>query len=139
MSIRLNDGLGNFSGTEAVIVGETPRAIAAGDLDGDGTLDFVTTSAPTGTGGSASVRLNKLVLATAPKQLAEQVSLYPNPAHESVRLHLPVALARQGVQLTLLNTLGQVVMKQNLAPQSTAEMLLPQLGEHTPKRRSRQL
>ncbi|TGE03760.1 malectin domain-containing carbohydrate-binding protein [Hymenobacter fodinae] len=63
VSLRRNDGLGNFSGDQTMVVPESPRALAVGDLDGDGTLDFATANSSSGTGGSASIRLNP---ATAP-------------------------------------------------------------------------
>ena len=41
MSVRLNDGSGNFSGTTNVGVGSQPASVAVGDVDGDGDLDFL--------------------------------------------------------------------------------------------------
>jgi len=131
VSVRLNDGLGNFDGTQNITVGDSPRAIAVGDLDGNGTLDFITANTPSGAAGSASVRLNSQVLATVPAQLAGQVSLYPNPAHGTVRLHLPTELAGPGVQLQLLNALGQVVFQRRLSGQLTTEVPLPRLPAGT--------
>jgi len=122
VSLRLNDGLGNFTDGPNLGVGDSPRAIAIGDLDGDGTLDFATANQST-----ASVRLNNQVLATAPAHLVEQVSLYPNPARTSVRVLLPKELVHQRIELHLLNTLGQVVLTQTLAPQASSEVQLPQL------------
>lgn len=61
VSIRLNDGLGNFIapaiGAE-VTVGINPGPIALGDLDGDGDLDFVTCDTGQSGVGSVSVMLN---------------------------------------------------------------------------------
>ncbi|GGF11000.1 hypothetical protein GCM10011383_22750 [Hymenobacter cavernae] len=125
--LRLNDGLGNFSGSLNFSLNASPRALVTGDLDSDGTLDFVTVSYNPNNIGVASVRLNNLVLAAAPAPLAGQVSLYPNPAHESVRLLLPTELARQTLRLSLVNTLGQVVLEQTLAAQPTTELRLPHL------------
>ncbi|GGF10990.1 hypothetical protein GCM10011383_22730 [Hymenobacter cavernae] len=122
VSLRLNDGSGNFTDGPNLVVGDSPRAIATGDLDGDGTLDFATANLST-----ASVRLNNQVLAAAPAQLVEQVSLFPNPARSSVRVLLPKELAHQQLQLRLFNTLGQVVLTQNLGPQAAAEVRLPRL------------
>ena len=55
VSVRLNDGSGNFSGTTTVAVGSSPASVAVGDMDGDGDLDLLTANK-----GSAnvSVRLN---------------------------------------------------------------------------------
>ena len=78
-------------------------------MDNNGTLDLLTANY---VGQTVSVRLNGSVLANAPAQLAEQVSLYPNPAHTSVRLQLPAELARQRLHVRVLNNLGQVVLTQ---------------------------
>lgn len=63
VSVRLNDGQGNFSGTQQVTVGLGPYALAIGDIDGDGDLDLLTAnsgrSTPTASGNTTvSVRLN---------------------------------------------------------------------------------
>jgi methionine-rich copper-binding protein CopC len=55
VSIRLNDGSGNFSGTQSVNVGDTPSCVAVGDVDGDGDLDLL---AANGYDQTVSVRLN---------------------------------------------------------------------------------
>ena len=41
VSVRLNDGSGNFSGTTNVGVGSQPVSVAFGDVDGDGDLDLL--------------------------------------------------------------------------------------------------
>ncbi|OUJ74865.1 FG-GAP-like repeat-containing protein [Hymenobacter crusticola] len=55
VSVRLNNGLGAFSGTQDVSIGTRPLSIAVGDVDADGDLDFVTANSNQLT---ASVRLN---------------------------------------------------------------------------------
>ena len=45
VSVRVNDGLGNFSGTQDIVLSprsQTPLAIVVGDMDGDGDLDLLT-------------------------------------------------------------------------------------------------
>jgi len=123
--VYLNNGTGSFTASQSVGVGLAPYAVTLGDLDGDGTLDLLTANYNSQT---VSVRLNKAVLATAPAQLTEQVGLYPNPAHGTVRLLLPAELAKQRLQVRLFNALGQVVLTQNLAIQAAPELVLPELA-----------
>jgi len=54
----------------------------------------------------------RTALATAPAALAAQVSLFPNPAHGRFSVLLPTGLNAAGTQVTLLNSLGQVVRRQ---------------------------
>ncbi|WP_324671438.1 FG-GAP-like repeat-containing protein [Hymenobacter sp. GOD-10R] len=122
VSVRLNNGSGTFSGTQNVSGG---GYIALGDLDNNGTVDF---AFPNAANAAVAIRLNNQVLATASPQLAEQVLLYPNPAHASVYLRLPTELTRRSVQFQVLNTLGQVVAEQNVAAQPISEVRLPKLA-----------
>ncbi|MDO7875678.1 FG-GAP-like repeat-containing protein [Hymenobacter sp. ASUV-10] len=58
VSVRLNDGTGNFTAPATnsnPAVGDSPTNMTIGDVDGDGDLDFVTTNLYVGT---VSVRLN---------------------------------------------------------------------------------
>ena len=61
VSVRLNDGSGNFSGTTNVGVAGASRSVAVGDVDGDGDLDLLAINE---TSNSVSVRLNRLPPAT---------------------------------------------------------------------------
>jgi hypothetical protein len=54
-------------------------------------------------------------LATAPAAVAQAVQLFPNPAHGSFTLVLPVELGRGAVTATLYNQLGQAVAQRKLA------------------------
>ncbi|QIP13700.1 hypothetical protein G8759_14260 [Spirosoma aureum] len=59
VSVRLNDGTGNFTPPATnpePAVGDRPASVALGDVNGDGNLDFVTTNA--GSDHTVSVRLN---------------------------------------------------------------------------------
>jgi hypothetical protein len=66
-------------------------------------------------------------LATAPAALAQQVTLYPNPAHTQATLELPLSLSRQPVAVALLDGLGRVVRQQAL-PVGLATHQLPLIG-----------
>jgi hypothetical protein len=123
--VYLNNGSGAFTTSQLVFVDRSPEGVALGDVDGDGTLDLLTANY---VGQTVSIRLNKTVLANAPAQLAEQVSLYPNPAHASVRLRLPAELAKQPLQVSVLNNLGQTVVTQTLRAQSSLDLPLPALA-----------
>ncbi|MGI4869678.1 MAG: beta strand repeat-containing protein, partial [Janthinobacterium lividum] len=55
VSVRLNDGAGNFTGGSDPIVGSNPGSVVLGDVDGDGDLDLLTANFGSNT---VSVRLN---------------------------------------------------------------------------------
>ncbi len=64
-------------------------------------------------------------LATASAALSEQVSLYPNPSRGgSLSLSLPAALGQHAVEVQVLNSLGQTVARQALAPSANATRAL---------------
>ncbi len=72
-----------------------------------------------GAGAAASGRFSLLlttqgVLATAPAALGQQVSVFPNPARGTVSVGLPAALVRQPTEATLVNALGQTVLRATL-------------------------
>ncbi|MBD2723864.1 endo-1,4-beta-xylanase [Hymenobacter armeniacus] len=81
------------------------------------------TAGPAAAGRFTLVITQNRVLATAPAAISQQVALYPNPAHGSVSLALPAALSAQAVEVALLNTLGQTVLRQTLA--ASTELLRP--------------
>jgi hypothetical protein len=70
-------------------------------------------------------------LATSSPALAREIELYPNPAHSTVRLQFPSRLAQQGMQLSVVNTLGQVVLQQTVLPRTstTFQLALPLLAK----------
>lgn len=67
-----------------------------------------------GTGRFSVLITQQRVLATAAAALSQQVLVFPNPALDQVAISLPATLSSQRVEVTLLNTLGQVVMHRQL-------------------------
>ncbi|RZL06554.1 MAG: T9SS type A sorting domain-containing protein [Hymenobacter sp.] len=63
-------------------------------------------------------------LAAVPTALAQQVAVYPNPAHTQVAIDLPLSLSRQPMQATLLDAPGRVVHTQVLPAGTTTHPLL---------------
>jgi hypothetical protein len=109
VSVGLNGGdatgsnTGVFKVSAAVAVGNFPRAITVGDLDGDGDLDFATPSAST---GQVSVRLNGgTTLAAASASAPAAFSLYPNPASRAAT----VAGLPAGQRVELFDAVGRLV------------------------------
>jgi len=65
------------------------------------------------------------VLATAPQELANLVSLYPNPAHGTATLLLPQALrSQQSTPVQVLDNLGRIVLTRTL-PAGAETLALP--------------
>jgi hypothetical protein len=72
------------------------------------------------------------VLATASQELAQLVSVYPNPAHATATLLLPLALrGHQATPVQVLDNLGRVVLTRTLAAGTTETLELP-LGSLAP-------
>jgi hypothetical protein len=67
VSVRLNDGSGNFSTPATnpnVAIGSRPNSLTLGDVDGDGDLDLLTANSSNDPVSSVSVRLNQPLLLT---------------------------------------------------------------------------
>jgi hypothetical protein len=72
------------------------------------------------------------VLATAPQELTQLVSVYPNPAHATAALLVPQALrGAQATPVQVLDNLGRVVLTHSLAAGATETLELP-LGTLAP-------
>ncbi len=57
----------------------------------------------------------RTALATAPALAAADVTLYPNPAHDAFTVLVPAVATATALHADLLNTLGQVVRRQDAA------------------------
>ena len=69
------------------------------------------------------------VLATAPAALAQLASVYPNPAHASATLLLPVALrGKSATSVSVVDNLGRTVLTRTLAAGPTETLELPLTG-----------
>jgi hypothetical protein len=68
-------------------------------------------------------------LGAAPAALAQLASLYPNPAHGTATLRLPVALRGTAtVPVTVTDNLGRTVLRRTLAAGVNDELALPLAG-----------
>jgi hypothetical protein len=65
----------------------------------------------------------RTALATAPALTAAEVTLYPNPAHDAFTVVVPAVAAATQVHADLLNTLGQVVRRQDASLAATGARL----------------
>jgi GH35 family endo-1,4-beta-xylanase len=92
----------------------------------------VSLSAGTTTGRFTLLLRPSSPLATASAALAEQVMLFPNPAHGGdLSLSLPATLSQQAIEVQVLNTLGQTVARHISAPgtSATRPLALPALAQ----------
>jgi hypothetical protein len=83
-----------------------------------------------GSNVSGLASLTQALLATAPAAVSQQVGVYPNPTRGAVQLSLPPSLGRQATEASLVNTLGQTVLRTTLPASSTTQQLaLPGLAQ----------
>lgn len=83
-----------------------------------------------GSNVSGLASLTQAPLATAPAVISQQVGVYPNPTRGAVQLTLPPILGRQATEASLVNTLGQTVLRTTLPASSTTQQLaLPGLAQ----------
>ncbi|QNH61208.1 FG-GAP-like repeat-containing protein [Hymenobacter sediminicola] len=114
IDVSLNNGSATFTRGSTITLSGDARALAIGDLDRDGDLDLVT--AVTGN-NSAGIYLNggTVLKATAASAPSAELEGYPNPAHGFFTLRLAPELARNAVQLVLLDALGRQVQAHPLS------------------------
>jgi hypothetical protein len=110
--------------------GAGPIGLAVADLNNDHRRDIVAVNYNSGTVG---VLLNTYIpLATTPAQTAPDISVYPNPAHESFAVLMPAVAGASAVQAELLNGLGQVVRRQTVALPASGTRLAVEAAGLTP-------
>ena len=107
------DALANLAGTTVTLIDaltSTRTVLAAG-------TSYAFALASTTAAGRFSLEFRPTgALATTPAQaLAAQTQLFPNPASASFRVQLPVLGSKTAVQATLLNALGQTVLRRSLS------------------------
>jgi hypothetical protein len=123
VSVRLNDGRGNFSSPPTnpdPAVGDAPYSVVVGDVDGDGDLDLLTANQDSNT---VSVRLNQpaVPLPVRPAALAGALTLFPNPTHGSPTLRGAVP----GAPVEVVDALGRPVLRTSADATGTATLVLP--------------
>jgi len=125
VNVLLNNGQGAFSAGNSVAVGSSALSIVATDVDGDGDLDVVTANGASNS--TLSVRLNGgtgIALANRSAQQRTAMTVYPNPAHDLVRVTVPAG----ATTLQLLDPLGRVVREQRMGAGAATEASLSVTG-----------
>jgi hypothetical protein len=125
--IRLNNGVGSFSGSRSEYLSYFPSQLIVGDFDADGDLDFGATQTTSGS-TLLHLRFNEgRVLATTAPTGVPRAQLYPNPAHGQFVVAVPAALRPIGaaVPLQLYNSVGQLVLEQPLQLTAAGEVAVP--------------
>jgi hypothetical protein len=113
VDVRVNLGLNtgritttsDTDGRAQVLVGDGPRCIVMGDVDGDGDIDFLTANQRS---NNVSIRLNNgtgAALAITSRFAPAAGAAYPNPARGRVQLSLPP----DATHAELLDALGRAV------------------------------
>ena len=60
----------------------------------------------------------------ASAKVSAQVEVFPNPATNMISINLPASLNKQGVEATLVNTLGQAVLRRTLSARDGSSQTL---------------
>lgn len=94
----------------------SPIALTGLSANTSYTVAVVANCTPTTASAASAAVTIRTPLASRNAALAEQVSLYPNPAHRSTTLVVPAALLRQAGLLTVIDGLGRVVQQRFVSP-----------------------
>ncbi|MFD2721736.1 T9SS type A sorting domain-containing protein [Hymenobacter monticola] len=118
--ILLGQAAGGFSTATTYAAGTgagfTLYGVTVADVNGDSRPDIITANFGSSTVGVLLNTGTFTPLAATTGAAAAEVSLFPNPARGSFAVQLPAAWGAAGVQVTLLNALGQVVRQHTAAP-----------------------
>ena len=95
------------------------------DLSQQPSYPFAVVAGASATGRFSVLFTTQAVLATAPAALSKQVNVFPNPARSTVSVGLPTSLARQAIDATLVNALGQTVLRATLPAGTMSQLALP--------------
>ncbi|AMJ65620.1 DUF4394 domain-containing protein [Hymenobacter sp. PAMC 26628] len=98
------------------------------DLAQQPSYPFAVVAGASATGRFSLLLTTQAVLATAPAALSKQVNVFPNPARGTVSVGLPASLSRQNIDATLVNALGQTVLRATLPAGATSQLALPSVA-----------
>ena len=98
------------------------------DLAQQPSYPFAVVAGASATGRFSLLLTTQGVLATAPAALSKQVNVFPNPARGTVSVGLPASLSRQSIDATLVNALGQAVLRATLPAGATSQLALPSVA-----------
>ncbi|MGI4886044.1 MAG: DUF4394 domain-containing protein [Janthinobacterium lividum] len=98
------------------------------DLAQQPSYPFAVVAGASATGRFSLLLTTQGVLATAPAALSKQVNVFPNPARGTVSVGLPASLSRQAIDATLVNALGQAVLRATLPAGATSQLALPSVA-----------
>ena len=101
----------------------------ATDLVQQSSYPFAVTAGASASGRFSLLLTTQGVLATAPAAISQQVNVFPNPTRGVVSVGLPAALARQATEATLVNALGQTVLRATLPAGPVLTLALPGVAQ----------
>jgi hypothetical protein len=129
VSVRFNDGRGNFSGSTNLVI-SNPMGVALTDMNGDSILDLLTNSYRD---NYVAVYLSKgVVTATRSTVSTMQVDLFPLPAHGQFSLKIPARASSATLVLTLVDAVGRAVLKKSLPLTSAASIIAIDVAQLPP-------
>ena len=119
--VYLNDGAGNFSELGNLpLLGATGGGAQLGDVNGDGDLDAIISGlAPDGS-RYTKLYLNELLISDVEPESAFSIQIFPNPFSESLNIHFEQT--QKSISFELVNTLGQVILRDQIKNQSILEI-----------------